>query len=82
VGSDHIQVGLRDDAHPQLIIGTRQEAGKRRDKGHCPVPGQECIVLFNAFLSLENNVNFNVPTESIPQKLQEKKIYLLALKSH
>ena len=45
MGSDHIEVGLRDDSHPQLVVGTRQEAGKRGDEGHSPIPIQKNFIM-------------------------------------
>ena len=37
MGADDIDVGLGDDAHPEVVKGSRQKGRKGRDKGHATV---------------------------------------------
>ena len=34
MGSGDVDVGLGDDAHPEVVEGASQEARERRDEGH------------------------------------------------
>ena len=38
MGPDHVDVGLGDDAHPEVVKGPGQEAGEGGDEGDGPVP--------------------------------------------